>query len=142
MEELDRDHLLQERTVYSQLRKVQGGYIPVCLDTVDLALPYYYDFGIYVSMLFLSWAGRPVSQYLNPVNEGHILRKATAALQALHHLRVLHKDAELRNMLWDDQHGSLVLVDLERAGIRARQPLSAISPNRKEESTEEDEIGR
>jgi tRNA A-37 threonylcarbamoyl transferase component Bud32 len=131
MEELDRDHLLQERTVYSQLCEVQGSYIPVCLGTVDLALPYYYDFGIYVSMLFLSWAGRPVSQYLNPENEGHILQKATAALQALHHLRFLHKDAELRNMLWDDQHGSLMLVDLERAEIRARQPLSAISPNRK-----------
>ena len=52
-------------------------------------------------------------------------------LGELHGQQVLHKDVELRNWLWDEQHGRLMLVDFERAAIRRRRPLGTLSPNRK-----------
>ncbi|KAH9203516.1 hypothetical protein DL95DRAFT_399263 [Leptodontidium sp. 2 PMI_412] len=131
MKQADRKHLLQEAKVYGHLRPIQGSCIPVCLGTVDLELPYYYDHGVYDSMLFLSWAGRSLYQCLNRENEARILDKATRTLQAVHALQVLHTDAEPRNMLWDEQCERLMLVDFERAEILARSPLSSITPNRK-----------
>ncbi|KFY32082.1 hypothetical protein V493_00531, partial [Pseudogymnoascus sp. VKM F-4281 (FW-2241)] len=115
MEEHDIEYLDQENKVYSHLRSLQGESIPVCLGTSNLKLPYYYDCGVYVTMLFLSWAGRPL--YINPENEKYVLEEATSALKALHNLKVLHKDAEPRNMLWDEHRRKLMLVDLERAEI-------------------------
>ncbi|KAH7418838.1 hypothetical protein BKA64DRAFT_565249 [Cadophora sp. MPI-SDFR-AT-0126] len=131
MKQADRKHLLQEAKVYGQLRPLQGRCIPVCLGTVDLDLPYYYDYGVYDSMLFLSWAGRSLYQCLNRENQARILEKATVTLQAVHALQVLHTDAEPRNMLWDERCERLMLVDFERAEILARVPLSSITPNRK-----------
>ena len=87
MEEHDIDHLIQESNVYDRLHSLQGDCIPVCLGTSNLQLPYYYDCGEYVSMLFLSWAGRPLYQYLNPDNENDVIERATSALKALHNCK-------------------------------------------------------
>lgn len=131
MEEDDRDHLVQECRVYQHVRSIQGIHVPVCMGMVDLKLPYYYDSGIYVTILLLSWGGRSIYEYLNRATADAISDKAGAALQALHKLKVLHKDAEPRNMLWDERHDRLMLVDFERAEIWDRQPLSTITANRK-----------
>ncbi|KAG9228961.1 hypothetical protein BJ875DRAFT_489361 [Amylocarpus encephaloides] len=131
MKQADRKHMLQEAIVYGKLRSLQGSCIPVCLGTVDLEPPYYYDYGTYVSMLCLSWAGRSLHQYLHPENEVHMLDEVSKTLTTLHKLQVLHTDAEPRNWLWDERCGNIMLVDFERAEIRARLPLSVISPNRK-----------
>ena len=131
MQEHDRHYLIQESKVYNQLRSIQGSHVPVCLGTVDPKLPYYYDGGIYVTMLFLSWAGRSLHEFLKPDNEEQILDQANITLGALHGLQVLHMDAEPRNMLWDEESGRLMLVDFEQAQIRARLPLSIITLNRK-----------
>jgi hypothetical protein len=131
MEEDDIEHLINENKVYSHLRSLQGTYIPVCLGTSNLELPYYYDCGVYVSMLFLSWAGQPLYQYINPRNEDDVIESATSALKALYKLRVLHKDAKPHNMLWDENRDKFMLVDLERAEIRTRMPLGIITANRK-----------
>jgi len=114
MQEHDRDYLGQENKVYDQLRPIQGHYVPVCLGTVYPKLPYYYDCGIYVTILFLSWAGLSLHQFRNPDNEVQILEQANLALGALHKLQVLHMDAELRNMLWDEQRGRLMLINSRR----------------------------
>jgi hypothetical protein len=53
------------------------------------------------------------------------------ALRELHGKRVLHKDVEPRNLLWDERLGRLMLVEFERAEIRVRPPLGYLSPNRK-----------
>ncbi|KAI9746369.1 MAG: hypothetical protein M1818_000081 [Claussenomyces sp. TS43310] len=131
MEKADRSHLINESKVYNHLRSIQGIYIPVSLGLVDLELPQRYDGGIYDSMLFLSWAGRSICQHLTLRNKAQMLDRATETLQALHELRVLHTDVELRNWLWDEQRGNLMLVDFERAQIRVRPALDIISPNRK-----------
>ena len=80
-------------------------------------------------MLFLSWAGRPLQDYLNRKNKERLLTEVSNTLAALHNLCVLHTDAEPRNWLWDEQR--IILVDFERAEIRARPPLSAPGPNKK-----------
>ncbi|KAL5349529.1 hypothetical protein ACLOAV_005824 [Pseudogymnoascus australis] len=131
MEADDIEHLINENKVYSHLGSLQGKYIPVCLGTSNLKLPYYYDCGVYVTMLFLSWAGRPLYQYINPGNENDVVERATSTLKALHGLRVLHKDAKPHNMLWGEHHNKFMLVDLERAEIRTRVPLGIITANRK-----------
>ena len=101
-----------------------------------LELPYYYDGGVYVSMLFLSWAGRPLFDFLTGENEGYFADKSATALQALHDLQMLQKDPELRNILWDEHSQRLSFVDFERAEICARQPLGVITPNRKRKRRE------
>jgi chemotaxis protein histidine kinase CheA len=123
-------HLEHEHCVYDHIRSIQGSFVPVCLGSVELELPYYYDCGKYIKMLFLSWAGRPLFEYLNQTSEGRFLNQTAAALQALHKLQVLHKDPEPRNVLWNEQSQHLMLVDFERAEI-CRQPLGTIMPNRK-----------
>ncbi|KAH6696536.1 hypothetical protein BKA61DRAFT_623125 [Leptodontidium sp. MPI-SDFR-AT-0119] len=129
MKEVDRQHLDQEAKVYARLHSIEGIRIPVCLGILDLDLPYYYDYGIYDSMLILSWAGQPLHQYINQENKVRILEEVDKTLTALHEYRVLHKDVEPRNWLWDGQR--VMLVDFERAEIRARPPLTVLSPNRK-----------
>jgi serine/threonine protein kinase len=131
MEKVKRKYLVQESKVYDHLRPMQGRCIPVSLGIVDLELPHYYDGGIYFSMLFLSWAGRSLHQYLTPKNEARILDQVDMTLGKLHRQQVLHKDVEPRNWLWDEEHGRLMLVDFERAEIRGRPPLGTLSPNRK-----------
>ena len=114
---------LSESKIYFRLHSLQGDCIPACLGTSTLKLPYYYACGVYITMLFLSWAGRPLYQYNNREHENDVIERATSALKALHKLRVLHKDAEPRNMLWDEHRGKLMLVDLEPAEIQTRSPL-------------------
>jgi tRNA A-37 threonylcarbamoyl transferase component Bud32 len=129
MKQVDRPHLLQEASVYSKLHSLQGSRIPVCLGMLDLDLPYYYDHGIYASMLILSWAGHSLHQYLNRENQVHMLDEVSKTLTACHKHRVLHRDVEPRNWLWDGQR--IMLIDFERAEIRARHPLEILNPNRK-----------
>ena len=131
MEKAERKYLIHESKVYEHLRSIQGSCIPVSLGIVNLELPYYYDAGIYFSMLFLSWAGRSLRQCLPPKNEARILDQVNMILGELHGQQVLHGDVEPRNWLWDEQHRRLMLVDFERAEIRGRLPLGTLSPNRK-----------
>ena len=88
-------------------------------------------------MLFLSWAGRSLRQHLTLKNKAVIFDQVTDTLRALHKQSVLHTDVELRNWLWDEQRDCLMLVDFERAEIRVRSPLGALSPNRKRNRGEE-----
>lgn len=92
MKQADRQHLLQEANVYSKLHSLQGSRIPVCLGMLDLDLLYYYDYGIYTKMLILSWAGRPLHQYLNRENQIRMLDEVSKTLIACHKHLVLHKD--------------------------------------------------
>jgi hypothetical protein len=131
MEKVECKYLVNESKVYDHLRSIQGSRIPVSLGIVNLDLPYYYDAGIYFSMLFLGWAGRPLHQCLTSKNEARILDQVNRTLKELHGQKVLHRDVEPRNWLWDEQHGRLMLVDFERAEIRSRPPLGTLSPNRK-----------
>jgi tRNA A-37 threonylcarbamoyl transferase component Bud32 len=127
----DYRHLAYESKVYNHLRSLQGKYIPVSLGMVDLRLPYYYNGETYTSMLFLCWVGRLLNQYLTPKYGPRILDQVNYALESVHRQQVLHTDVKSHNWLWEEQLGKLMLIDFERAEIRARSPLGILSPNRK-----------
>ena len=127
MEGLDHIHLQHEAQVYRQLHGIQGQYVPVCLGLIDLMEPQYYDSGVFVHFLFLSWAGRPLLDYLDQVDREEVADAVTSAFRAIHRLGVLHLDAKPRNMLYDG--GNLMVIDFERAEIRGRQPLGSIGSN-------------
>lgn len=121
--------LEHERHIYDVLRDIQGVYIPVCLGIVQLEpkYPYYYNGGVYTHMLFLSWAGKPLSASLESCSYGQAADTISHLLDEIHQRGVLHGDAEPRNTLWDDTRKCLMMVDFERASIR--DPLSNVSLN-------------
>ena len=98
---------------------------PVCLGSINLVLPYYYDGGVYMHFMFLSWAGRPLFECVDKVNLAGVVDQVTTIYKALHQLRVLHRDAEPRNILYDTTGGNVMVVDFERSEILDRQPLGS-----------------
>lgn len=135
VQQRERRHLLHEANVYKRLASLQGSNIPVCLGLLDLGLPFYFDHGIHTSMLLLSWAGRPLIEYLHREKEESILHEVDDILRNVHRHWVLHKDVETRNWTWDGQR--VMLIDFERAKILDRAPLQKLSPNRKRKRPQE-----
>ncbi|PNY19708.1 Uncharacterized protein TCAP_07480 [Tolypocladium capitatum] len=129
VENLDLGCLQHENEVYDRLRPIQGKHVPVCLGSIDLVRPYYYDSGVYVHVMFLSWAGQPLFNCVDRAIKPGIDDAVSTMLKAVHKFRVLHRDAEPRNILYNTNSGRLMLVDFERAEFRGRQPLSLIFPN-------------
>ncbi|CAK7265294.1 hypothetical protein SEPCBS119000_001439 [Sporothrix epigloea] len=121
------EFLEHEKKVYDQLRPIQGKHVPVCIGLTDLILPYHYDGRVFENLLFLSWGGRPLYRCLKELNEKAITAAVISAYASLHQLHVFHADAEVRNITYD---GTPLIVDFERAKLRRRQPLGAMSRNR------------
>ncbi|KAH6981482.1 hypothetical protein EDB80DRAFT_737328 [Ilyonectria destructans] len=67
VEGMDAALLCHEKEVYDHIRGLQGKYVPVCLGTVDLIQPYYYDSGVFKHFLFISYARQPVFKYMEQV---------------------------------------------------------------------------
>ncbi|PHH93273.1 hypothetical protein CDD83_8784 [Cordyceps sp. RAO-2017] len=129
MESLDLAHLQHENEIYDRLQPIQGRYVPVCLGSIDLILPYYYNCGVYVQFMFLSWAGQPLFHCADQVVKAGIDGAIGTIFKAMHKLRILHRDAEPRNILYSSSNGQFMAVDFERAEFRGRQPLSSVVPN-------------
>ena len=128
IEAMDAKHLRHENQIYDYVRQLQGTFVPVCLGIVDLIKPYYFDSGVYVHFLLLSYGGRPVLREMNEV-KAMVADQIITALGRLHQHQVLHRDAEPRNVLYDRSNGRCMLVDLMLAEIHARQPLGYIDGN-------------
>ncbi|KAH0531928.1 hypothetical protein TsFJ059_000690, partial [Trichoderma semiorbis] len=131
MEGLDLAHLQHENEIYDRLLEIQSIYVPVCLGSIELILPYYYDCGVYKHFLFLAWAGRPIFEYKNRISKPDMTDAITRIFKAIHKLRVLHRDAELRNILYDEHSGTLMVVDFERSVYWKRQAQAFASPTHK-----------
>ncbi|KAB5560312.1 hypothetical protein GE09DRAFT_1173007 [Coniochaeta sp. 2T2.1] len=129
MESLDRAFLQHENNIYDRLQDIQGKHVPVCLGSVDLVRPYYYDRGVYTRFMFLSWAGQPLFDGAYRSSKADVVAAVTSMFKAVHGLRVLHRDAEPRNILYDANSGKLMVVDFERAEFRWRQPLGSMDSN-------------
>ncbi|KND86166.1 hypothetical protein TOPH_09209 [Tolypocladium ophioglossoides CBS 100239] len=131
VEGLDLSCLQHENEIYNRLRAIQGKHIPVCLGSVDLVLPYYYDCGVYVHFMFLSWAGQPLFDFADQATKVKVGMDdaVTTIFKAMHKLGVLHRDAELRNILYNAESGRFMVVDFDRAEFRGRQHLGSIDPN-------------
>ncbi|RCI13867.1 hypothetical protein L249_8268 [Ophiocordyceps polyrhachis-furcata BCC 54312] len=131
VEEMDLDCLQHETDMYKRLRPIQGKHVPVCLGIIDLVLPYYYDSGVYVHFMFLSWGGQSVLISEDPAIKSGMDSAVGTILKAVHGLRVLHRDAEPRNIVYDESCGRFMFVDFERAEFRGRQrqPLGSVAVN-------------
>ncbi|WXC45974.1 hypothetical protein QX201_005668 [Fusarium graminearum] len=123
MQEHDGSAASQEGTI-----DLQGMFVPVCLGTVHLTKPYYYDSGVYKDLMFLSYGGRPFLKHSGEVSPG-IANEILAALGRLHQHGVLHHDAEPRNVLYDKRAEGYMIVDLMMAEFHDRQPLGPINVN-------------
>lgn len=95
----------------------------------DLVLPYYYNHGVYKHFLFLSYGGLPLGECGNQAKEPDVIDTVRTAYIKIHGLRVFHFDAEPRNILYDVQSKTIMIIDFERATIEDSQILGAISPN-------------
>jgi len=126
-------HLKREAVIYERLRPIHGTHVPVYLGNVDLDHPYVYD-GIaeIVHMMFIGFGGQPISRHINSANSVQITQQFERSVQAIHQLRVLHRDMMPRNILWNAKLGQMMIIDFDRAKIqKSRAILGAISPNRK-----------
>ncbi|KAH8729865.1 hypothetical protein BGZ61DRAFT_492039 [Ilyonectria robusta] len=83
---------------------------------------------LFIFSLFLSYSGRPVLKELGEVNKD-VANEILTALGRLHQHRVLHCDAEPRNVLYDKRMVRCMIVDLMLAEFHARQPLGPININ-------------
>ncbi|KAG6166933.1 hypothetical protein E4U11_007712 [Claviceps purpurea] len=116
----DRDNMCYEEKTYKLLRDLQGDYIPVCPGHIVLSRAMYYahyERSNFRQFLLLSYGGRPVLHALSKVEEA-ITNQILTALAQLHKYRVLHHDAEPRNILYDERTGEYMVVDLERSESR------------------------
>lgn len=129
VESLDRACQKHENDIYTRLRAIQGKHVPVCLGSIDLIRPYYYDSGVYAHFIFLSWAGQPLLNCVDPIIKAGIDDAVATIFKAVHKLGVLHRDAEPRNILYNADSGKLMVVDFERAEYRSRWPLGSMCPN-------------
>ncbi|KAL6871323.1 hypothetical protein J3F83DRAFT_656835 [Trichoderma novae-zelandiae] len=109
--------LLREGDMYTRLKELQGGCIPVYLGILQLNLPFMHDAEEYTHFMLLSWAGRPVKHYWgSPTNQGFVTSTHRAYTE-LHNAGIIHRDAELRNMLYNPQLDRIMLVDFERSSV-------------------------
>ncbi|KAF1816977.1 hypothetical protein P152DRAFT_5307 [Eremomyces bilateralis CBS 781.70] len=126
--------LKHEATLYDGLRPIKGsGIVPVYLGNIDLSTPYYYE-GIAEldHMMLMSFGGELLSTHLAIENRPRILRLVRSSIRAVASLGIVHNDLALRNMLWNEETGKVMLIDFERAQfIEQRSALGTISANRK-----------
>ncbi|KAL1888803.1 hypothetical protein Cpir12675_006030 [Ceratocystis pirilliformis] len=120
--------LCHEKDIYDHVHDLQGSIVPICLGMVDLIGPYYHDSGIFTHFLPMSYAGQSASEYVREDKEGAI-SEIVPAFAALHKQQVLHRDAKLRNIVYDVRTGEYMIVDLERAKLNPCQSSRALSGN-------------
>lgn len=130
--------LRHEAEVYRRLVTLQGTHIPICLGSIDLDEPFYYDTGVRIMhFILLSWAGKCLddSKTAPGTDEQTWTSDLVCAINAIHGAGVLHQDIRMPNLLWNDETKQVMVIDFERAEIvkaqAVRQALAPISPNRK-----------
>jgi len=132
--------LRHEAEVYRRLTTVQGVHVPICLGSIDLDEPYYYDAGIrIVHLMLLSWGGECLDG--TKTSTGTDGQRWTSdlvrAVNAIHGAGVLHRDIRMPNLLWNEETKRVMVIDFERAEIvkAIRRALLPMSPNRKRKRT-------
>ena len=132
--------LRHEAEVYQRLVTLQGTYIPICLGSIDLIKPFYYDTGVRIMhFLLLSWAGKSLddSKTAPGIDRQTWAMDLVRAVNAIHGAGVLHQDIRMPNLLWNEETKRVMVIDFEGAEIvkskaqTVRQALAPISPNRK-----------
>ena len=104
--------LRHEGGIYRQIRTLQGTVVPVCLGNIDCIYPYDLDIDVeIVHFLLLSWAGLALDFWEYADRKVEVIELENK----LRALGVEHEDQRCYNVLRDQQHGQLMLIDFERA---------------------------
>ncbi|KAF4980715.1 hypothetical protein FZEAL_3330 [Fusarium zealandicum] len=128
VEAMDTKQLRYENSIYGRIRDLQGQAVPVCLGTIHLVAPYYFDSGVYVHFMLLSYGGRSIFREVKTVDAA-LADKVITVLNRLHQHGILHRDAEPRNVLYDKGSGKCMMVDLMLAEVLDRQqPRTPLGP--------------
>ncbi|KAF2786070.1 hypothetical protein K505DRAFT_260706, partial [Melanomma pulvis-pyrius CBS 109.77] len=131
------DRLLWEATIYEHLRPIQGIHVPVHLGNINLVRPLFEGFAL-VHMMFLSFGGELVGRHITAKNEVEVIRKVENSVRAIERLGVQQNDLAPRNMLWNREIGSIMIIDFERAKfVKPQAVLGVPSPNQKRRSSAE-----
>jgi hypothetical protein len=101
--------LQHEANVYSRLEPLQGHFVPVCLGSIDLETPYPLVLADIVHMLLMSWVGDTI------VANDSILEEETRLRELLRKQGVVHNDMRQANLLWNDEHDRIMLIDFNLA---------------------------
>lgn len=139
VETTNRRYLVNEAKIYDRLGPIQGRHVPACCGLIDLRLPFHYDGVELKHVLLMSWAGKSLVALTREGANSKLLeqciKSSTTALTAIHSREVLHRDAEPRNIMYDEVAGTTFIVDFEcseyRGSSSGRQILGELSPNRK-----------
>lgn len=132
--------LRHEEEVYQRLVTLQAIHIPICLGSIELYQPFYYDTGVRIMhFLLLSWAGKCLddSKTAPGIDRQTWTMDLVRAVNAIHGAGVLHQDIRMPNLLWNEETKRVMVIDFEGAEIvkakteAVRQVLAPISPNRK-----------
>ncbi|KAJ3454650.1 hypothetical protein MRS44_013250 [Fusarium solani] len=103
--------LQHEADVYSHLEPMQGHFVPVCLGSIDLETPYPLVLADIVHMLLMSWVGDTV------VMNDSIQEEKTRLRELLRKQGVVHNDIRQGNLLWNDEHDRIMLIDFNLATL-------------------------
>ncbi|KAJ8065265.1 hypothetical protein OCU04_005964 [Sclerotinia nivalis] len=129
--------LEHEHQIYRSLLRIQGIRVPVCLGSINLAHPYYYDIGVQiVHMIILSWAGERFDgdMDLKHVDQKRLDTSVTQSIEEVHHAGIFHGDLRIPNMLWNAEVDGFMLIDFERSQSKTdlAQTLAQILRDREE----------
>ena len=81
-------------------------------------------------MMILSWSGTRLQRIIKDENLDFFHKEREKALKSLQKYGIEHRDKEWRNMLWDEQTRSLVVVDLEdMEWLKRPRPFQPTSSN-------------
>ncbi|KAK3173022.1 hypothetical protein OEA41_006350 [Lepraria neglecta] len=112
--------LRHEAEVYRRLTTLQGVHVPICLGSIDLDSPYYYEAAIeIVHFMLLSWAGECLdgSKTSTGTDGQRWTSDLVRAVNAIHGAGVLHRDIRMPNLLWNEETKRVMVIDFERAEI-------------------------
>jgi hypothetical protein len=134
--------LRHEGQVYERLEAVQGLAVPLCLGNMDLQRTYYLDVGVrIVHMLYMSWGGENMYERAPSIPPALLELEKQRSMSEVRRLGVVHRDLRLANMLWNEAHRRVMLIDFERSNIQSnKRPMEALevlhelSPNKKRQS--------
>lgn len=112
-----RSRLQHEGRIYGQMKQLQGNVVPVHLGLVDLhdgfALPG--DAPCVSHMMLLSWCGEP---YQGSDHGGWDAQQCRS-IDDVERCGVVHNDLRAPNLLWNDERQRVMLIDFDRATLRA-----------------------
>ncbi|KAI9762378.1 MAG: hypothetical protein M1840_001271 [Geoglossum simile] len=109
-----------EAQVYNRLTPIQGSCVPVCVGSIDLVNPYYYDMGVrIIHLMLLSWAGDCLFDGggAHERDRSELAKDIAYSIRAIHRAGVLHRDVRTPNLCWNSEVGGIMFIDFERAEL-------------------------